>query len=331
MKDCRWFFVIPPDGAARAVAINISKTFQTIIHPGSFKIFDTLAYLNAFTNLLKKPDPDMIVDLLNQSIVVSSLDFGATHLISGALSPLTLFALNLLRKQGITTIHWFYEDYQRATYWKDIIKGYDHFCAIQKGILPAECEKAGSKYHFLPTAASCDFQIQPVERKFDIVFIGIPSPYRISFLEHLMSEGFHIVIAGSGWGAYEGILEQSIISKSWTDDNMSFSLLNQSKIGINLSVENPSGRFDVHISPRAFDVMAAGCVLLTEEVPLLEETIPLCKYHTFSSMQDAVVCAKKILDDYESERLMAQKNTEIVISCHTFKNRIAEILNFTCY
>lgn len=328
MKYDRWFFVIPPQGAARTVALNISSAFQTIIPHDSIKSFDTFTYLSAYTNLLKKSDPDITVDLLNQSLVVSILDFGATYLFSGALSPLTLFTLNLLRKQGITTIHWFYEDYQRATYWKDVIGGYDHFCAIQKGPLQCECENAGSKYHYLPTAANHLFQIKPVDRIFDIAFIGIPSPYRVSFLESLVSEGLNIVIAGSGWNTYKGILENKIICRDWIDFEISLSLLNQSKIGLNLSVENPSGRSDVHISPRAFEVMAAGCVLLTEEVPLLDETIPSCKYHTFKSIQDAIFGIDKILGEYEKELLIAQKNSEIVLSCHTYKNRAVEILNF---
>jgi hypothetical protein len=328
MKDNRWFFVIPPDGAAKTVAKNISNAFKTIISQESIKIFDTFTYLSAFKTLLRNPDPDTTVDLLNQSLVVSSLDFGTTHILSGALSPLTLFTLNLLRKQGITTVHWFYEDYQKASYWKDVISGYDHFCAIQKGILPSECEKAGSKYHYLPTATCCACRIQPSERKFDIAFIGIPSPYRISILEHLACQGFHLLIAGSGWGAYEGILKKSIISNTWVDNEISFSLLNQSKIGLNISIENPSGRSDVHISPRAFDILASGCILLTEKVPLIADTLPLCKYHTFNSIEDAVIKACKILNDYESECMTAQQNIEIIISQHTYKNRATDILNY---
>ena len=328
MKDNRWIFVIPPDGAARTVALNISDAFKTIIPIEYVKIFDTFKYLSAFRTMLKNPDPDTTVDLLNQTLVVSSLDFGTTHILSGALSPLTLFTLNLLRKQGITTIHWFYEDYHKASYWKDVISGYDHFCAIQKGILPSECQKAGSKYHYLPTATSCVFQMQQSERRFDIAFIGIPSPYRISILEHLACEGFHLLIAGSGWGAYEGILKKNIISGTWVDNDISFSLLNQSKIGLNISIENPSGRSDVHISPRAFDILASGCILLTEKVPLIDDTIPLCKYHTFSSIKDAVIKADKILNNYQNESITSKQNIEIITSQHTYKNRATDILNY---
>lgn len=177
----RWFLVLSPDGAARTVSMQCAKAFEKRLGPDC-KIFDTLTYRKAYSQLQKHETDEFTVDLLNQSLIVSCLDFSATHILVMALSPVTLFTLDLLRKQDVKTIHWFFEDFRRATYWKDVMPGYDHFCAIQRGPLPDACRKSGSEFHFLPTATglvSTSSQLSG-DRQFDAGFIGIPSPYRVA-------------------------------------------------------------------------------------------------------------------------------------------------------
>ena len=148
----RWCMTIPPAGAARMVATHVLKALTHTMGQEKVKCFDTLTYQNGFNQLLKTPNQTTLVDLINHALIVSCLDFGASVLLVPALSPVSLFSLNLLRRYSVTTVHWFYEDYHRATYWHAILSGYDHFCAIQKGPLPEECRKKGSSFHFLPTA-----------------------------------------------------------------------------------------------------------------------------------------------------------------------------------
>jgi hypothetical protein len=112
MSESKWFIVIPPSGAARVVAQHTAKNFIKKSGTCNVKIFDTLIYQNSFRALLKEPDETLVVDLLNQSLIVSCLDFGTTHFFSGALSPVSLFSLNILKKQHVKTIHWFFEDFK---------------------------------------------------------------------------------------------------------------------------------------------------------------------------------------------------------------------------
>jgi hypothetical protein len=271
-----------------------------------------------------------MIDLTNQSLIVSCFDFETTHLITTALCPVTLFALNLLRKHNISTVHWFYEDYRRAVYWKDVISGYDHFCSIQKGELQNICLTYSTKYHFLSTASS--FQkndnLQTLETKYDLAFIGIPSTYRISFLEKLLSEKLRIIIAGSGWQSYSGPLESSIFCKQWTNDTQMKKIFSQSRIGLNLSVENPINRTDVHISPRVYDIIACGNILLTEDVPLIYDTLPECWYYTFTSIEDACSKIRMLIKPIENESQKINKNKQIIFSNHTYANRVEELISF---
>jgi spore maturation protein CgeB len=327
----RWMLVLPPEGAARIVALKTADAFQKRVGLDCFKYFDTLTYIQVFKKLLSKQDDNLIIDLVNQALIISCLDFGTSHLITRALSPVTLFTLNLLRKQNIKTIHWFYEDYQRALYWKDIINGYDYFFSIQKGNFAKICHDLGINYHFLPTASSA-FKIADINQsgvKYDIAFVGIPSSYRIYILEKLHNLGYKLAIAGSGWNSYTGPLEKVILSSSWTNEEEMNEIFTHSKIGLNLSVENPQGRNDVHISPRAYDILACGSILLTEDVPLIYDCLKECRFHSFTDHDDVCRKTETLLNSADQEKTFAEANRILINKSHTYQNRIEEII-FVC-
>ncbi|NLE02375.1 MAG: glycosyltransferase [Fibrobacter sp.] len=326
MISQRWIVVIPPRGAAREVMLQTIAAISDLSNI-TIKEFDCLKYENAFNSILKHPEYNLVTDLLDQSLVISCLDFDATHCLIGALSPVTLFTLNLLRKKGIKTIHWFFEDYQRTTYWRDVISGYDYFCAIQQGPFTELCNENSSVFHFLPTAyGGKKLPVLPPEKSFDIAFIGLPSPYRISILERLCKEGFSLRIAGSGWNAYSGLLSDSIIETSWINHDQMMKLLTESKIGLNLSIENPANREDVHISPRVYDVLAAGCVLVTEEVLLLYRSLPLCHFYTFKEMAELVDVCNSVLQNYSDENKHRDQNRQLIMQYHCYSHRIEELI-----
>jgi Glycosyl transferases group 1 len=328
----RWIVVIPPEGAARTVAINAFNALSIEAGSDNVKNFDCHTYLGAFKKLLNTPDENMAVDLMNQSLLTAVLDFGAHIVLTGALSPVTLFILNILKKQNITTIHWFYEDYRRAGYWKDIISGYTHFCAIQKGVLQKICLQNNSRYLFLNTALSFDPHPDPaIARKYDICFIGIPSSYRIQNLEKIVAAGFSCVIAGSGWDMYDGPLNSCIVNRTWTDSMQAETILSAASIGINLSVEEPFCRDDVHISPRVYDILACKTVLLTEDVPLIKDALRDCTYFTFSSTGDCIGKIRHILDNIQLLQESLSKNFDSVITRHTYRNRIQELIEFVSH
>ncbi|MBN1129370.1 MAG: glycosyltransferase family 1 protein [Chitinispirillaceae bacterium] len=327
MMAQRWCIVLSPDGAARTVSTHIAKT--GVSEAGDrCKVFDTFTYRQTFTRLLTQTDDTLIVDLLNQSLIVSCLDFKATHLLVTALAPVTLFALNLLRSYGVVTVHWFFEDFRRAPYWTDVAEGYDHFCAIQRGPVEAYCRGKNIRYHFLPTACSVPepFAIGN-ERPYDIVFIGIPSAYRIDCLEKLASEGRSLAIGGGGWKSYRGPLEKYIVGREWIDSQASWRLLNQSKIAINLSVDEPREREYTHISPRVYEAIAAGCLLVTEKTPLLADSFPGCPCTTFTTIDEACGQIATMLRHYGSSSGERENNRRMVLSGHTYRKRFEQLMN----
>lgn len=331
MNDQRWFIILSPDGAARTSATCIAGAFSR--HFGDrCKTFDSLTYRQTFSRMLVQHDEDFIADMINQSLTVSCLDFQATHLLVPALAPVTRFTLNLLRKYHVVTIHWFFEDFRRASYWSEVLPGYDHFCAIQRGPIELYCKKQGVHYHFLPTACSTAAQASaPINTNptHDVAFIGIPSAYRIAVLEGLVKAGFSLLIAGSGWKNYTGALDGFIVKREWVDGADAARILTQAKIGINLSVDIPIEVEHTQISPRVYDILLAGCLLVTEKVPLLADTLSSCTYHTFTSIDQAIITIRKLLNEYSSHAADREKNRAAIVTEHTYDHRAHMLMNMT--
>ena len=333
MSAARWFIVLSPEGAARSTGQETIKAFSQSVNHDTVKIFDSKVYLDAFKNMLKDPDEAMVVDLLNHALIVQCLAFKATHILVLALSPVTLFTLNLLREQKVATLHWFYEDFRRVAYWKDVLAGYQYFFAIQKGPIFDECGRCNTRYVFLPTAAHetrPDIQFTQSEINKDAAFIGVPSAYRVRVLEFLAAQGVRLAIAGQGWGRYQGPLMPYIIDGGWIDGKQSTAILQSAFFGINLSFNDPElDRNNTHISPRVFDVLLSGRVLITEEVPLVHEVIPDCTFHCFSNETEALDSIRTILAHPEMDKENIEKNRQAIKARHLYVNRVQRIMEIT--
>ncbi|HKP96252.1 MAG TPA: glycosyltransferase [Fibrobacteria bacterium] len=328
-RSHKWMVVLPPEGAARQVGEKAWEALGALLPAGNRKLFDTKAYLDAFDRLLKNPADDMVVDLANQALVVQCLDFGATHLLVVALSPVTRFTVDLLRRQGITPLHWFIEDFREAKYWKDVLPAYGHFLAIQRGPVERACAEAGVRYGYMPTAAI--LKPRPAvkawrERSDGIAFIGFPSAYRVEVLEAMAREGLPLKVAGLGWEKYRGPLEAHLTGRGWFGPEEAFKLLENARIGLHLPSEDPAAdRGNSHVSPRVFDILAAGCLLLSEEAPLIRETLKECAIREFRGPAEAVRAARTALAEGVADEVLAA-NRALVLRDHSFERRMREVL-----
>jgi spore maturation protein CgeB len=321
----KWMIVLPPEGAAREVGFNTVEAFTQVIDDGSTKVFDTKTYLDAFDSLLKEPDDTLSVDLLNQSLVINCLDAQVTHCLVLALSPITLFSLQLLRRQGIKTVHWFYEDYRIATYWKDILSGYDHFFAVQKGVVEEECARRGVSYSFLQTAGTPHVYSKTRHNvEYDCAFVGIPSAYRVALLEGLFNNGISLCIAGAGWDTYRGILEPVIYKGQWSTFEEALSIYNKARVALNISNQDPSSdRISPQISPRVFDVFATNATLIVEKLSLNEKVMKGFSYKEFETIKELVGLVR---DSKQHPPEIVQLHQKMLHSQHQYRHRVESLL-----
>jgi hypothetical protein len=345
----RWMVVLPPEGAARQVGEKAWEALCALLPAEARKLFDTKTYLDAFDRLLKDPADNMVVDLANQALIVQCLDFRATHVLVVALSPVTRFSVDLLRRQGIAMLHWFIEDFREAKYWKDVLPAYTHFLAIQRGPVEAACAEAGVAFSYFPTAAILKphATVKPWrERGEGVAFIGFPSKYRVEVLETLAREGVPLKVAGLGWEKYRGPLESHLTGRGWFGPEEAFKLLENSRIGLHLPSEDPGpDRMNSHVSPRVFDILAAGSLLMSEAAPLIRETLGGIlgehaggnvganadantggyTFREFRGAAEAARMAKLLLSETFDDRLL-EANRTAVLRDHSFARRMAELL-----
>lgn len=333
IKNPSWLFLLPIKGASREASLKLYNELEKKLNPSKITIFDTDNYLKAYRSMLKQDDGEVSVDIMNQSIVVSALQHEITHLFVPALAPVTLFTLNLLKKNGIKTIHWFIEDYRRAEYWRSVLPGYSTFIAVQKGTVQDICKELQIQFAFLPTAVSVpplknEVKLNSVDKKSDCAFIGIPSEYRVHFLEGLYNNGVSLKIAGEGWNRYNGILKDSIVNGNWVNLEESTNIMQQCSTAINLSFASPSiDSSSNQISPRVFDILGAGIPLITEDIPLLYDSVIGYKYWKFKNLKEATDTIKDVItSNVDSLQEDLDKNRSRVQQIDSWEARAKQII-----
>jgi hypothetical protein len=326
----KWFITLPPEGAARYSGIEVVNAFKEKLGEKSVKVFDFLSYQKAFNSWLKNPEPDRVADLSNQSMFVQCLDFAPTHMLVLPLCPVTLYMLNLLKRQNIKTVHWFYEDFRAVGYWRSVVRGYDYFFAIQKGPIPEACRVEGTVYRYLPQAAPQldEAPSAPVRPDVDLVFVGIPSPYRIGLLEYLAEQGITLLIAGLNWHTYTGPLEKYLYGEGWVDTAKTPELYSRGNAALNISYSDPvPDRENTHLSPRIFDILKTGQILITESAPLADSTLEGLTYLSFETPEDLVKLVR--FPDGRPSPESLRQNRQSVKESHTYFNRVQSLLDWT--
>lgn len=317
--------VVPPDGAARSVAKNVVDAFGAlgIAH----ETFDMGKVLPVLTELFRRPQEQLATDFANEHLAVRTLDLPATHVLVLALSPVTLFTLNLLRKHRVRTMHWFYEDFRRARYWRDVLPGYDCFAAVQRGPIEEACRARGVTFALINTATALAAPSPAENPARDIAFVGIPSPYRVAMLESLARAGMSLAIGGHGWDRYEGPLRRFIVSDRWMDRSELLATLHSARVGLNLSVASPrEGGEHAQLSPRVYDIAAAGALLLTEEVPLAREGLEGCSYTTFDGPDRLVSQARELVSSFETRLGQRRSTQRAATERHTYTQRVRALV-----
>src|SRR5690606_646545 len=93
-----------------------------------------------------------------------------------------------------------------------------------------------------------------------------------------------------------GPLQACIRGGGWTGADESLALLENARAALHMPSEDPGDdRENDHVSPRVFDVLGAGALLLCEDAPLIRETLRGCVYREFRGPGEAVEIARLAL------------------------------------
>lgn len=171
-----------------------------------------------------------------------------------------------------------------------------------------------------------DFRPLPVEKLWDVVFVGKWTPYRNRLLTFLAKQLAVKVFTHAGENRWDIPVEAPL-----NDTASLCSAFNQARVALDVGlVEEGEPQFQgtVRITPRTF--MAAACavpVLINADASVSEYFRPGIEIATFTSVEEAGTLARWLATDVEANRAMASRARERTLQSHTWDHRVRTILS----
>ena len=287
----------------------------------------------------KKTLHDLFMHLISEMIVATCTEFRPDMVLVLAQAPLSVKAIQRLRKSSITTAFWFVEDYQIMPYWQEYAPHYDLFFTIQENEFTLELDAAGVRnHHYLPLAADtkihCPRTLTVQEmNKFgcDISFMGAGYYNRQQFFKGLLDFDFKI------WGTdWQGDLLpprflQGEGKRISTEDTVK--IFNASSINLNLHSSvchegvDPFGDF---VNPRTFEISSCGGFQLVDYRSMIDRHFEIGKelicFSSLEDLRDKIVYYQK--NSVERTRV-AELTRQRTIKEHTYMHRMEDLIAFS--
>ena len=165
----------------------------------------------------------------------------------------------------------------------------------------------------------------------DVVFVGSYYPVRAALFERLV--GFDLAIWGPGWDALppSSPLRKHLRGRHTRPEEW-LKIYSASKIVLSTHYQDPEGRFPVYqASPRVFEILACGAFQLCDDqydvFRLFQDGRDLVR---FTDAEDLVNKVTYYLSQDRERRKIATQGRQTVLSHHTYRHRIREVLRHIC-
>jgi spore maturation protein CgeB len=333
--------ISPIHGGSLPIARSVAAAFSELGH--STNLVDCSCFAAAREQLEQSVQDTnhesyllgRMVELLSDYVLVEAERFQPQLIVVLAQAPLTAAALQELRRNGIRTVYWFVEDYERITYWQAIAPFYDLFCTIQTGEFHKQLQELGVKEPcYLPLAADVTqfhpLQPEAVEEQYcsELSFIGAGYHNREVFFLGLYGEDFKIW--GAEWNPRHPLWKSVQNDAARTDSDQNLQIFNGTIFNLNLHSSSHLAGVDTQgdfVNPRVFDIAACGGFQLVDRRSLLGEL--------FVEGEELVVYddIKDLRSKLEYYRLHPAERNEIasagyqrVLRDHTYARRMEQLL-----
>ncbi len=146
-----------------------------------------------------------------------------------------------------------------------------------------------------------------VEKEYDACLIGLHYDTRTMLVNSLVSRGMNVYYSiGEIYDLYREKYNRSKMALSW------------------------SSRLD--IPARVFEAMGMKVPLLANYIPDMDLHFEDEKhYYSFRDINEAIVKARWILENYNDAKLVAENAYKLVLEKHTWDHRVKRILEDICY
>ncbi len=160
----------------------------------------------------------------------------------------------------------------------------------------------------------------------DVLFVGSGDFRRILLLETIKE---NVTIYGNRWRRNFPLISRELQTKIsdtpvWGD--ALHALFARSKIVLNITRTDFYGA-ETGINLRVFECVAAGCFLLTDYCEELEELFEIGQeIETFRSSRELAEKVSYYLEHEDKRQAIAQSGHERFLNCHTWRNRIEQLV-----
>lgn len=275
-------------------------------------------------------------DVLSMSTLTHLSEDPPDLVLAMAQAPMSLGALEHLRRKKFMTAMWFVENYRHLTYWQQLAPGYDHWFVIQQKECHDALRRAGAPHvSYLPMAADPSVHKplslsmgDQLEFGSDLSFVGAGYPNRRSLLPRFISKDWTFKVWGNEWGGADAL--SAILQRQGAriDTDTCVKVFNASAINLNLHSNtgeglDPSADF---VNPRTFELAAAGAFQIVDHRALLPDLFNDEEVVTFDRPDDVPSLIRTWLRDPVGRRTVADAARRRVLREHTYEHRMKDLL-----
>lgn len=253
-----------------------------------------------------------------------------------AQAPLTLPALEHLRRKKFLTSMWFVENYRHLTYWQQVAGGYDYWFVIQQDRCQEALRWAGAKHiEYLPMAADPavhrPMELSEAERRefgADVAFVGAGYANRRALLPRLISPEWTFKIWGNEWEGAAAVQPALQRGGARVDTETCVKIFNATAMNLNLHSHvgtgfDPEGDF---VNPRTFELAACRAFQLVDRRSLLPNLFDSGQMATLTDEDGLASCLRTWRQEPEARRAMAQAAYDRTLQEHTYAHRMKGLL-----
>jgi spore maturation protein CgeB len=270
---------------------------------------------------------------MNQALVQAVRDFAPDvamfSLFGDQLLPETVTEVNKLTK----TLCFFHDDTWRREF-SQFWAGHFHYFTSADFEAPRKYQRLGLDHiiHFPFGCNEALYKPIPVEKKYDVSFVGGWHPYRDWIIKRLRKANIDVAVAGYRWP--RGILQHPDMVRYFSESKINLNLSNSASWDARYLIRHPRALANLLRSPkgaeqikaRHFEINGCGGFQLSYYVDGLEHCYEIGKeIAVYLSPDDLIDRIRYYLKDDELRESIALAGYRRTLKEHTFKQRFERV------
>jgi len=301
------------------------------IHHASYERFNTFRDPRHRLSMQSR-----FADVLSMGTLTQLSEDPPDLVLAMAQAPMSLGALEHLRRKKFMTAMWFVENYRHLTYWQQLAPGYDYWFTIQQKDCHGALRRAGAPHvSYLPMAADPSVHHpltlaanEQLEFGSDLSFVGAGYANRRTLLPCWISKDWTFKVWGNEWEGADAVVPVLQRNGARIDTDTCLKVFNATAINLNLHSNTGEGLDPAadFVNPRTFELAAAGAFQLVDQRALLPECFTEDEIVSFEGTDEVPSLIRTWLRDPVGRRTIADAARRRVLRQHTYEHRMKDLL-----